>query len=272
MIKKYKRKSDFVEAVQWTGENKEEVETFIGDECTVWDSKALSFLMPKRSLVPFFVMVEVDCFIMKEPGDKFSVLYPYEMAKMYESYDSILDIVKVEYKEVSERYEIIENLLKGKTPQELLEEYGPQKTVTLSGIDMVMDKYLKVLKDQIEAIEEEEKKERDNKPKVMLSQPMNGKTDEEIAATKEKAVSYLEGKGYEVINTLFTDEWYSKEKMQQRGIKQIPLCFLAKSLESMSLCEAAYFCEGWEEARGCRIEHDAALAYGLKIIYEKDIE
>lgn len=94
---------------------------------------------------------------MKESGDKFSVLYPYEMAKMYESYDSILDIVKVEYKEVSERYEIIENLLKGKTPQELLEEYGPQKTVTLSGIDMVMDKYLKVLKDQIEAIEEEEK-------------------------------------------------------------------------------------------------------------------
>lgn len=157
MIKKYKRKSDFVEAVQWTGENKEEVETFVGEECTVWGSNTLGFLMPKRSLVPFFMMVEVDCFIMKEPGDKFSVFYPHEMAKMFDSYDSILDIVKVEYKEVSERYEIIENLLKGKTPQELLEEYGPQKTVTLSGIDMVMDKYLKVLKEQIEAIEEEEK-------------------------------------------------------------------------------------------------------------------
>lgn len=147
----------YCNVIPWKKYADVEVETFIGDECTVWDSKALSFLMPKRSLVPFFVMVEVDCFIMKEPGDKFSVLYPYEMAKMYESYDSILDIVKVEYKEVSERYEIIENLLKGKTPQGLLEEYGPQKTVTLSGIDMVMDKYLKVLKDQIEAIEEEEK-------------------------------------------------------------------------------------------------------------------
>lgn len=272
MIKKYKRKSDFVEAVQWTGENKEEVETFVDDECIVSSSKTLSFSLPKRSLTPFLVNVEVDSFIMKESGDKFSILDPYKMAKMYESYDSILDIVKVEYKEVSERYEIIENLLKGKTPQELLEEYGPQKTVTLSGIDMVMDKYLKVLKDQIEAIEEEEKRKCDNKPKVMLSQPMNGKTDEEIAATKEKAVSYLEGKGYEVINTLFKDEWYSKEKMQQRGIKQIPLCFLAKSLESMSLCNAVYFCKGWEEARGCRIEHDTALAYGLKIIYEKDTE
>jgi hypothetical protein len=40
----------------------------------------------------------------------------------------------------------------------------------------------------------------------------------------------------------------------------------------MSLCDAAYFCEGWEEARVCRIEYDAALAYGLKIIYEKDTE
>ena len=166
---------------------------------------------------------------------------------------------------------IVENLLNGKTPQELLDEYGPQKTLTLSGIDMVMDKYLKVLKEQIKSIEEEEKRKCDNKPKVMLSQPMNGKTDEEIAATKEKAVSYLEGKGYEVINTLFTDEWYSNEKMQQRGIKQIPLCFLAKSLESMSLCDAVYFCKGWQNARGCRMEHDTALAYGLKIMYEKDL-
>lgn len=156
MIKKYKRKSDFVEAVQWTGENKEEVETFVDDECIVSSSKTLSFSLPKRSLVPFLVNVEVDSFIMKETGDKFSILDPYKMAKMFDSYDSILDIVKVEYKEVSERYEIIENLLKGKTPQELLEEYGPQKTVTLSGIDMVMDKYLRILKEQIESIEDEE--------------------------------------------------------------------------------------------------------------------
>lgn len=51
---------------------------------------------------------------------------------------------------------------------------------------------------------------------------------------------------------------------------QIPLCFLAKSLENMSLCHAAYFCKGWENARGCKIEHDAAVAYGLEIIYEED--
>lgn len=105
--------------------------------------------------------------------------------------------------------------------------------------------------------------------KAMLSQPMNGKTEQEIVETRNKAIKALEAAGYEVVNTLFTDEWYSKEKMEERGVVQIPLCFLAKSLENMSLCHAAYFCKGWEKARGCKIEHDAAVAYGLKILYEE---
>lgn len=105
--------------------------------------------------------------------------------------------------------------------------------------------------------------------KAMLSQPMAGKTQEEIIATRERAVAALKARGFEVINTLFTDEWYSKEKMEERGVVQIPLCFLAKSLENMSLCHAAYFCKDWEQARGCKIEHDAAAAYGLDIIYEE---
>jgi len=106
--------------------------------------------------------------------------------------------------------------------------------------------------------------------KAMLSQPMNGKTDSEIEQTRDRAIKFLERYGFEVINTLFTDEWYSDESMTARGVEQIGLCFLAKSLESMSLCHAAYFCKGWEKARGCKIEHDAAIAYGLMVIYEED--
>ena len=88
---------------------------------------------------------------------------------------------------------------------------------------------------------------------------MAGKTDAEIIATREKAIKALKERGYEIVNTLFTDEWYSKEKMKERGVVQIPL----------SLCHAAYFCKGWENARGCKLEHDAAVAYGLEIIYEE---
>lgn len=105
--------------------------------------------------------------------------------------------------------------------------------------------------------------------KAMLSQPMANKTQEEIITARERAIAALEARGYEVVNTLFTSEWYSKESMEKRGVVNIPLCFLAKSLENMSLCHAAYFCIGWEQARGCRIEHEAAKAYGVKIIYEE---
>jgi len=105
--------------------------------------------------------------------------------------------------------------------------------------------------------------------KAMLSQPMAGKTEKEIIETRVRAINALSEKGFAVVNTLFTDELYSKENMEKRGVVQIPLCFLAKSLENMSLCHAVYFCKGWENARGCKIEHDAAVAYGLEIIYEE---
>lgn len=100
-------------------------------------------------------------------------------------------------------------------------------------------------------------------PKAMVSQPMAGETDEQIAATRERATASLEAMGYEVVDTLFTEE-----AVEVSGVVQVPLCFLAKSLESMSLCHAVYFCKGWENARGCRIEHDAAVAYGLEVLYE----
>ena len=103
--------------------------------------------------------------------------------------------------------------------------------------------------------------------RAMISQPMAGKTDEEIAETRDRAHAKLREMGYEFVNTLFTDEWYSDEAMERRGVVQIPLCYLAKSLENMSLCHVAYFCKGWENA-------DAAssmmppLRTGLEVLYE----
>ena len=104
--------------------------------------------------------------------------------------------------------------------------------------------------------------------KAMLSQPMAGKTDEEIVATRNRAIEFLESQGYEVVNTLFTDEWYEPENMKERGVVNIPLCFLAKSIENMSKCDTAYFVKGWDKARGCQVEHFAAKSYGLHVIYE----
>lgn len=106
------------------------------------------------------------------------------------------------------------------------------------------------------------------KMKAMVSQPMNGLSDEEIVSTRNRIKNILERHGFEFVNTMFTDEWYKPENMEERGVVNIPLCFLAKSLENMSKCHVAVFALGWQEKRGCRIEKSAAEAYQMNIFYE----
>lgn len=103
---------------------------------------------------------------------------------------------------------------------------------------------------------------------AMISQPMNGFSEEEIKETRENAIEYLESYGYEVKDTYFDEEWANADNMKERGIKNIPVAFLGKSLEGMSHCDVIYFCKGWHKARGCKIEHEVAKKYKIGIIYE----
>lgn len=105
--------------------------------------------------------------------------------------------------------------------------------------------------------------------KAMVSQPMEGKTYEEIMQVRAHAFSVLAGMDYETANTWFTDKCYSAENLERFGVANCPLFLLAESLGIMSQCHAVYFCKGWEKARGCRVEHEAAKAYGLDIYYEE---
>lgn len=96
--------------------------------------------------------------------------------------------------------------------------------------------------------------------RAMISQPMGGLSEAEILAVKRRASQALTRMGYSVVNTYFNDENNSADNP--------PLYLLGKSLERMADCQAVYFCKGWEQARGCWIEHEAAMAYGLYIMYE----
>lgn len=103
---------------------------------------------------------------------------------------------------------------------------------------------------------------------AMISQPMAGKAWQEIVETRESTIRTLLENGYKIIDNLFP-QWQDGFPNRNPRILNIPLNYLAESLEIMSRCDTVYFCRGWEEARGCRIEHEAAQAYGLEIIYEE---
>lgn len=95
--------------------------------------------------------------------------------------------------------------------------------------------------------------------KLFISQPMRGKTDEEILAERKKAIESAErnlGEPVEVIDSFF----------QNAPEDARPLWFLGKSLELLSTADIAYFAKGWEDARGCRIENQCAIEYGIEVI------
>lgn len=107
----------------------------------------------------------------------------------------------------------------------------------------------------------------DEKKRAMISQPMRGKSEEEIRGVREYATMALEGLGFQVLNN--TEGTFEPIEKERGGGVNIPLHCLGASLKVMALCDTVLFCEGWEDARGCRIEHEAAKAYGLEIYYEK---
>ena len=64
------------------------------------------------------------------------------------------------------------------------------------------------------------------------------------------------GEDVEVIDSFFKDAPHDAK----------PLWFLGKSIELLSTADVAYFAKGWDNARGCKIEHDCAVAYGINTI------
>lgn len=95
--------------------------------------------------------------------------------------------------------------------------------------------------------------------KLFISQPMKGKTDDEILKEREAAIKNAKkacGEELEVIDSFFQDA----------PTEARPLWFLGKSLELLSTADIAYFTLGWEKARGCKIEHACAKEYGIEII------
>lgn len=95
--------------------------------------------------------------------------------------------------------------------------------------------------------------------KLFISQPMRGKTDEEILEVRAQAIQSAERVMREKVEVI--DSFIKGAPAVAK-----PLWFLGESLKLLSGADVAYFAKGWEEARGCRIEHECAIEYGITTI------
>ncbi len=95
--------------------------------------------------------------------------------------------------------------------------------------------------------------------KVMISMPMAGKHDETVKKEYNDIVEKFKKLHIEVVDTYFTDD--------TTDISRPGVHFLAKSIAAMQDVDAVYFADGWRNARGCEIEHQVCIKYGIKTLY-----
>ena len=95
--------------------------------------------------------------------------------------------------------------------------------------------------------------------KIYISIPISG---HDLAAQRAKAnaiADNLRKLGHEPVNPFDTPE-----SPQGLSDKDKYAYYIGEDLKRLLTCDAVFLCNGWSESRGCRLEAQTALIYGLK--------
>ncbi len=96
--------------------------------------------------------------------------------------------------------------------------------------------------------------------RVFVSQPMRGKTDDEIKKERRAAIEHVREEMGEDVG-LFDSFWEGATHDEK------PLWLLGKAFQLLSRADVAVFVGNWRDYRGCKLEHEAAKQYGIKVMY-----
>lgn len=101
--------------------------------------------------------------------------------------------------------------------------------------------------------------------RIMISQPMKGLSREVIIENRKRVVNQLNENGHEVVDTVFDINGAPDNC-------NMPIWCLGRSLQALSKVDAVVFMKGWENARGCKIEHLICDQYGMPFYEENEID
>ena len=94
--------------------------------------------------------------------------------------------------------------------------------------------------------------------KIYISLPITGHDIEEVEARCIFAKAVLEKKGHTPVSPLDVSTDPDATYAEHMG----------RDIAALLECDAVLFLEGYEDSRGCRLEHAAAEIYGKRIIYK----
>lgn len=104
----------------------------------------------------------------------------------------------------------------------------------------------------------------DNKPIIVISQPMRGMSPEQVEAVRKEAEKDVISMGFKPYENIY-DESFNEQAVPE-NCKHPGILAMAGAMERLSQADALYLAPGWSSARGCRIEYEVALSFGMAII------
>lgn len=97
------------------------------------------------------------------------------------------------------------------------------------------------------------------KRKIYISIPISGHDDKKQREKADLLKGRLSREGFRVVSPFDINAGKNPTYYDH-------ICY---DLRALSDCDAAYFCKGWEESRGCRLEKAFCDIYGVEQIMEE---
>ena len=112
---------------------------------------------------------------------------------------------------------------------------------------------------------------------IFISQPMTGKSEEEILATRQKEIEKIhqlfdaDGVEINIIASYIDDATRKHFKEHVSDDINWDIFWLSQSLERLAMADMIWLCDGWEYSKGCNVELECAMQYGISIVYPEYI-
>ena len=110
---------------------------------------------------------------------------------------------------------------------------------------------------------------------IFISQPMTGRSEEEILATRQKAIEKIhqlfdaDGEQVNIIDSYIDDATRNEFQGRMGDAINWDIYWLSQSLQKLALADTIWLCDGWGHSKGCKIELKCAIQYGLNIVYSE---
>ena len=107
---------------------------------------------------------------------------------------------------------------------------------------------------------------------IFISQPMTGKSEEEILATRQEAIDKIhqlfdaDGEQVNIIDSYIDDATRNEFQGRMGDAINWDIYWLSQSLQKLALADTIWLCDGWGHSKGCKIELKCAMQYGLDIV------